>query len=166
MNICICVIHQWHVELFWEKLMIFSLLLSWGCIPYGICSVPLMVLCTSRILHVVPMMRGHLAYYAWLFLYQVVLKVCVWNQIIQNCGCRLIGGEDFLIVWENLDWLLLSVIVYPTTEDEILYLRCKVPRWSGFERLNFSLWIVLLCDYLEELTDTWCSWYSLSSLNI
>ena len=53
-----------------------------GCMPYGICSVPLMVLCTIQILHVVPTMLYNLAYHELLFLYLVGIIVCDCNTII------------------------------------------------------------------------------------
>ena len=93
---------------------IFSPLLSWGYMPYGICSVPLMVRCTSRLIHGVPMMRGRLTYHEWLLVSRVGPTVYGCNQIIQICEYRLIGEEEFLIVWENLGWLLLAVIIHLT----------------------------------------------------
>ena len=86
---------------------IFSLILSLGCMSYGICSVPFLVQCTSRILNLVPIMRGLLAYYELLIVSPVGLTVCGWNQILQIWGYRLIGGEAFLIFWVNLDWFFL-----------------------------------------------------------
>ena len=97
--------------------LIFSLLLYWIYMHYCICNVLLLVLCTIYLLHVVPMIHGCLDYYKWLFLSQVGLTVCGWNKIIQIVGCRLIGGEEFFIFWENLDWLLSFVIVCLTIED-------------------------------------------------
>ena len=73
-------------------------LFFWGCITYGIISVPFLVLCTSRLLHVVPMMIYCLDCCELLFLSLVGLTVCGCNQILQKCGCRLIGGEEFFIV--------------------------------------------------------------------
>ena len=89
--------------------MIFVPLLFLGCMLYVICSVPYLVLCTSRNLHVVPMMLYLLDYRELLFLYLVWLTVCSCNRIIQICGCRLIGGEELLIFWADLDWLLPHV---------------------------------------------------------
>ena len=91
-------------------------LLFWVCIPYVIFSVPLMVLCTSRFLHVVPMMLYHLDYCELLLLSLVGLTVSGFYQILQIFWWRLIGGEELLIVWANLDWLLPDVIVCPTIE--------------------------------------------------
>ena len=78
--------------------MIFFPLLFWGCMPYGIFSVPLLVLRTIRILHIVPMMLYVLAYFELLFLSLVGLTVCSCSIIIQICICRMIGGDEFLIV--------------------------------------------------------------------
>ena len=62
-------------------------------IPYGICSVPFLVLCTSCIICVVPIMLYCLAYYESLFLSLLGIMVCICNQILHICECRLIGGE-------------------------------------------------------------------------
>ena len=56
--------------------LIFSPLLSWGCINCDTCSVPFLVLFTNRLLHVVTMIHGHLAYYEVLLFSQVGLMVC------------------------------------------------------------------------------------------
>ena len=113
------------LNLFWETLLclILSTLLSWGCMPCEICSVPLMVLFTSHLLHVVPMMRGNFNYYELLLFYQVGITSCGWNQIIRICEYRLICREGFLIVWANLDWFFPSVRVCPKIEDESICLR-------------------------------------------
>ena len=95
---CIYGIHLWHIELFWKTCHIFYPLLSWGCMYYGIYSVPFMVRCTSSILHVVPMMHIHLEYHELLILSQVGLTVCGCNQNLQIFEYRLIGEEKFLIV--------------------------------------------------------------------
>ena len=78
--------------------LILSPLFFWVYMPYVIYSVPLMVLCTSRLLHVVPMMLYRLTYCELLFFYLVGITVCGCNQIIKICECGLIGGEEFLIV--------------------------------------------------------------------
>ena len=82
------------------------------CMHYGIFSIPLNVLCNSHIIHVVTIMLYSLAYCEILVLSLVELMVCVCNWIIKICGCRLIGRKEFLIVWENLDWLLTTVLIY------------------------------------------------------
>ena len=63
-------LHPWKTsmayELFWGKILLCLILfplLSWGFMFCDTCSVPLLVLCTSHILHVAPMMRDHLVYY-------------------------------------------------------------------------------------------------------
>ena len=145
---------------------IFSPLFSWGCMTYGICSVTFMFWFIIRLLHVAPMMRGFLNYYELLLLSQVGHTMFGWNKIIQVCGHRLIVGEELLIVWENLDWFLPDVILFPTAEGESLYLRCTVPIRSGFWRFESISLHYFLCDYLRELTDTWCSWKSLLSLKL
>ena len=146
--------------------MIFSMLLSWGCMPCDTCSFPLLVLCTIYLIHVVPIMRGNLDYYEVLLLHQVGIMVCGWNQILQICEYRLICGEGLLIAWENLLWLLPDVRVCTTIEDESICLHCTVPLWNGswiFESLSLHCFI---CDDLEGLTDNWFSWKSLSSFNL
>ena len=94
--------------------LIFSPLLFWGFMTYAIFSVPLMVLCTSRLIHVVPMIIYCLDYCELLFLSLVGLTVRSCNEILQICGCRLIGGEELLIVWSNLDWLFPDVVICTT----------------------------------------------------
>ena len=76
----------------------FVLLLFLGCMPYGIYSVPWMVTYTSRFLHVVPRMIYFLSYCKLLFLSLAGLMVCGFNQILQIYVCRLIGGDELLIV--------------------------------------------------------------------
>ena len=138
--------------------LIFFPLLFWVCMPYGICIVPLLVLFNRRLLHVVPMMIYCLAYFELILLSLVGLTVCGCNQIIQICGCWLIGGKKLLIFWANLDWLLPAVVICPTIGGSIIYLRCIVPLWSGF---LWSEWFSLhcfLCYYLGKITDTWFPW--------
>ena len=72
--------------------------LDWECLTYGISIVPLLVLCTNRLLHVVIMMIYHFAYYELLFLFLVGIMVYGCNKIIQICGRRMIGGEECLII--------------------------------------------------------------------
>ena len=101
-----------------------------------------MVLCTSLILHVVPMMLYRLAYCELLFLSLVGLTMCGCNQILQVCARRLIGGGKFLIVWAILDWLFPAVVIFPKIWGGGLYLRCIVPLWRGLWK---SVWIYLHC---------------------
>ena len=82
--------------IFWRETLlclILFLILFWGYTPYGICSVTLLFLCARILLHVVPVMLYCLAYRELLFLSLVGIMVCGFNQIIQICGCSLIGGE-------------------------------------------------------------------------
>ena len=54
-------------EMFWGEVilcLIFVLILSWGCIICDTCSVPFMVLYSSHIIHVAPMIQDHLVCYA------------------------------------------------------------------------------------------------------
>ena len=111
--------------------LIFSLLLFWVCMPYKIFSVPLLVLCTRLILHVLPIILYLLAYCDLLFLSLVGITVCGCNQILQICGCRLIIGEEFLVVWDNLYWFLPVVAICPTIEGGSIYLHFIFPIWSG-----------------------------------
>ena len=146
MNCCICRGNFWNVEFFWGKLyFVWYSFRScfWVCMPYGICSVPFMVLCTICIIHVVPMMLYWLAYFELLFFSLVGLTVCGCDKVLQICRCRLIGVEEFLFFWENLDWLLPDILIFPTIEGGSLYLRWIFPLWSFFECLDFSLYIVL-----------------------
>ena len=136
---------------------ILSTLLSWGCIPYGICRFQLLFWCTIRILHVVTMMHVRLAYYELILLSQVGLTVCSCNQTLQICDYRLICGEELFIVWEDLGWLVPAVIICPTVEDGNICLRCTVPLWNGYWRFVFLYMHCFLYDYLGELTNTWCS---------
>ena len=68
-------------------------LLFLGCMPYGICRVPFVILCTSLLLHVVPMMLYCLTYCELLLLSLVGLTVWGCNQIFQICVCGLIREE-------------------------------------------------------------------------
>ena len=142
--------------------MILSPLLFWGCMSYIICSVPLIVLYNSHLLHVVNMILYSLAYCEWLFLSLVGLTVCGCNNILQICGCRLIGGEEFFIFWGNVDLLLPTVVICPTIEGGNIYLRCIVLLWSVFEGLNGYLCIIFSVITRGELNDNLCSWLSLS----
>ena len=85
--------------------------LFWGFMPYGIYIIPLLIPCNRRLIHEVPMTLYSFYYFERLFLSLVGLTVCGCNRIIQIFGCRLIGGEELLIVWENLDWLLPAVVI-------------------------------------------------------
>ena len=62
--------------------LIFFPLLYWVCMNCGICSVPLLVLCSRRLLYVFPMMLYHLVYSVLLFLSLVGLVMCGCNRII------------------------------------------------------------------------------------
>ena len=64
-------LHPWETSVAYETFwgggllcLIFVLLLSWGSMLCDTCSVPLMVLCTSHMLHVAPIMHDHLVCYA------------------------------------------------------------------------------------------------------
>ena len=107
-------------------------LLFWGCIPYGICSGTFLVLCTIRLLHVVLMILYSLDYSKLLILPLVGLTVYSCNRILQICGFRLIGGEEFLIVSVNLDYLLPAVVICLTIEYGSRYLRYVVLLWISF----------------------------------
>ena len=137
--------------------LMFISLFFFRCTPYGICSVPFMVLCTSRLLNVVPMMIYRLDNCVLLSLLLVRWRVCDYNRILQKYGCRLIGGEEFLVVLERFDWLLLAVVICITIEDRSIYLRCIVPLWSDFWRSVFISLHCFPCDYLRGIIDTWCS---------
>ena len=73
-----------------------------------------MVRCTSRVLHVVPMM-SYIFSYCVLLLYSLVgLIVCGCRQIIQIYVCKMMGGDEVLIYGVDLDLLLLDVVICPT----------------------------------------------------
>ena len=129
MSCCICGGRFWHVEVLRENLLylIFVPLLFLGCMSYIISSIPLLVLCTSILLHMVTMMLYGMADYVLLSLFLVGKRVCGCNLILQKCGCRLIGDEEFFILLENLDLLYLAIVICPTIEGGTLYLRCIVP---------------------------------------
>ena len=114
--------------------LILFLFLYWGCITHWIHSVSFLVLCTSRILHMVHMMMDCLAYWECIFLSLAGLTLYGSNKIIQICGGRMIGGEEFLIDGANLDWFFPAVVICPTIEGESLYLQWIFPLWSCFWR--------------------------------
>ena len=54
-------------ETFWGEILlclIFVLLFSWGCILCDTFTVPLLVICTSRLTHGAPVTHNNLVYYA------------------------------------------------------------------------------------------------------
>ena len=105
-------------------------LLFWGCMPYVICSVSWMVQWTIWLLHVVSMMLYSSEYWGVLLLSLAGLGVCGCSWIIQICVCRLIGGDEFLITWADLD-LLLSIVVICRPRGSISTVR--IPQyWSGW----------------------------------
>ena len=73
-----------------------------------------MVRCTSRVLHVVPIMSSLFYYCGLLLLSLVELAVCGCSQIIQIYVCKLIGGDEVLIYQVDSDLLLLAVVICPT----------------------------------------------------
>ena len=75
----------------------FIVLLFLRCIPYGICIVPCLILFTSHIIQLIPMMLYCLAYFELLLLYLIRIKVCGCSRIIKICACRIIGGDILLI---------------------------------------------------------------------
>ena len=85
-------------------------LLFWGFMSYGICSAPFLVLCTKRVLHVVPMMFYIFYYFGLLLLTLVGLAVRGCSQSTQIYVCKLIGGDEFLIEGVDSDLLLPAVL--------------------------------------------------------
>ena len=81
---------------------------------YGICSVPWLVQCIRRVLHVVTMMICTLAYCELLLLYLVGVVVCGCNQNIHRYVCMPIGGDGLLIAELDLGLLLLAGALCPT----------------------------------------------------
>ena len=146
--------------------LIFIPLLFLVLMPSGICIVSFLVHFTNRLLLLVPTILYRLTYCELLFLSLVGLTVCDCNRILQICGCMLIGGEAFLIVWENLYLILPDVVICPTIEDGIIYLCWIVLLCSGFWRSEWTYLHLLLYDYLGRLTDTWFLWLSLSFLKL
>ena len=144
LNLCRKSLSFW---ILWGKTLLCLIvvpLLFWERTIYGICSVPWLVVLNIQFIHVVTMMLYLLEYFELRFLSLVGLTVYGCYQIIQICVCRLIGGDGFLTVWSDLDWLLPTVVIYTTTGGGIIYLRCTVPLWSGFEILDGSLCIFIL----------------------
>ena len=74
--------------------MILVLLFLGGCMSYDICSVFFLVLCTIRLIHVVPMMLYQLDYCELLSLFLAGITVCSCNRILQICVYKLIGGDE------------------------------------------------------------------------
>ena len=143
----------------------FSLLLSLRCIPCDTFSVTFMLLFTSRIINVDPIMSVHLVYYELPLLSQFGIMACVWNQVLRRCEYRLVCGEGFLISWESLELLFPAVRVCTTTDDESICLCCTVPLWNGSWILESLSLHCLLCSCLEKLTGNWCSWSPLLYLS-
>ena len=77
--------------------MRFIPLLFWVCMPYGICSVPYLVQCNSRLLHMVPMMFYLLDYFGLLLFSMVGISVCSCSQILQIYACTMVGGDELFI---------------------------------------------------------------------
>ena len=63
------------------------------CITYGICGAPWMFLCTSWVIHVVPMIFYLLAYWGVLILSLVGILVCSFSQILQIYAFKQMGGD-------------------------------------------------------------------------
>ena len=76
----------------------------------GICSDPLLVLCTKQVLHVVPIMFYIFSYFGLLFLTLVGLAVRGCSQSPQIYVCKLIGGDELLIDRLDSDLLLPAVL--------------------------------------------------------
>ena len=134
------------------------MLLFWGCMPYIICRVPWLVQRTIQIFHILTMMLYSLAYCELQFLSLVGIMVCGCSWILQICACSLIGGDEFLIVWEYLDWFFPDVVICPTIWGGSLYLCCIVPLFSSFWTYGWLSLHFLICDCSGELTGTWCPW--------
>ena len=146
--------------------LIFVPLLFWEFIPYGICVVPQPVLFNTRIINVLPLILYRLSFCGLILLSLVGLMVCGCNQIIQKCGCRLIGGDEFLIAWLYLYWILPPVLIYSTIRVISIYLCLIVPLQSGFRRSGWLYLNWLPCDYLVQPTGTCCTWLSLPFLKL
>ena len=69
----------------------------WGCIHYGIFSVPWLVQGNRTLLHVVSMMLYCLAYCVLILLSLVRIEVCGCIQMIKICACRTICGDELFI---------------------------------------------------------------------
>ena len=82
--------------------------------PYGICSAPWPVRCTSRVLHVVLMIIYLLACYELLLFSLVGIVVWVCIQSIHRYLCKPIVGYVVFISGVNLDLLFLAVAICPT----------------------------------------------------
>ena len=93
---------------------------------FVICSVPYLVRCTSRFLHIVPMMFYILDYCVLLIMSLVGLVVCSCSQILQIYVCKMIVGYEFLIVGVDSELLLISVVTCPTVGGESFHIVCIV----------------------------------------
>ena len=161
MNFCICGRHFWHVDFLGGKLQcVWDLLHScFGqCMPYDIRSIPCLIWCTSRLLHVVPVMLYNLAYCGLLILSLVGLVLCGCSQILQTCECNIIGGNELSYALTDLDTLLSDVVIYPTIGGRSLYLRFIVALWNGFWTYGCLYVHCFTCDYLGKPIGTWCPW--------
>ena len=78
---------------------------------------------------------------------------------------RLIGGDDKLIVWEDLDWLLTALVICTTIVGVSIYLHCIVSLWNVFWTYGWLSIHCLPCDYLGGPTVTWCTWLILPFLS-
>ena len=82
--------------------------------PYVIYSAPWLVWCTSRFLHVVPMIPYLLAYCVLILLSLAGIAVCGCSQILQRYMCDLIGGYELSIAGLDLVFLLISLVICTT----------------------------------------------------
>ena len=149
--LCLIFFRSWFGDV---CLMISIVFHEWSYIPY------------IRIIHVAPIMICNLSYCELPFFYLVGLTVCGCNWIIQICACRLIGGDEFLIVWAYLDLFLPAVVICPITGVGSIYLHCIVPPQSGFWRSEGISMYFLPYDYFGKPTVTSCIWLSLPVLKM
>ena len=90
--------------------------------PYGIYSVPWMVLFTSWVPHLMSRTLYPLAYYESLIFSLVWIAVFGCNQTIHRYVCMPVRGYGVLIVRVNLGLLLISGAFCITFEGGMLYL--------------------------------------------
>ena len=88
------------------------------------------------------------------------ITVCGRNRILQICACRLIGGDEYLILWADLDWLLYALVICPTIGSGSFIYSAYSCYEVVFESLDGSLWI--FCPVI-----TWgTNWYLMSMVII
>ena len=164
MNCSTCRWYFWHAKFSgWETLLcLWSVtILFCGYMPYGIFSDLWLLLCTIRVIHVVPILFNLLAYCGLLLFYLVRIELGGCSQILQIYVCKLIGGDELLISGFYSYLFFIAVVICPTIGGGSFYLHHIFLLWNGFWSSIFISLHCLSCDYLVEPTGTWYPWLSL-----